>query len=234
LYIINALCLGVYFVMQVLLVANTLQDRWPLGDLAFGAFFFIVGQVILYVFGARICEGVGHYLDGLFFATVCNLLGVMMVYKYWDSITKEDLEFSVGTKQGNWDVKDALLDPSSAVDDQRASFYGASGGRDYDASSMTLDYAPQLPAHFHQHPAMPQQQQQPQHQGYGHQQSYSQSHQHSSSRDRLSGYGQLNESGESYGDIRRQLPSYDDYSDAQPSRLRSRDGLGQREREYAY
>jgi hypothetical protein len=81
LYIINAIMLAVYFVMQVLLVANTLQDRWPLGDLAFGAFFFVIGQVILYTFGEKICQGVSHYLDGLFFATVCNLLGVMMVYK---------------------------------------------------------------------------------------------------------------------------------------------------------
>jgi len=81
LYIINAIFLAVYFVMQVILVVNTLQDRWPLGDLAFGIFFFVAGQVILYVFGKRICEGVNHYLDGLFFATVCNLLAVMMVYK---------------------------------------------------------------------------------------------------------------------------------------------------------
>ena len=81
LYMINAICLAVYFVMQVILVVNTLQDRWPLGDLAFGAFFFVIGQVILYVFAKQICEGVNHYLDGLFFATVCNLLGVMMVYK---------------------------------------------------------------------------------------------------------------------------------------------------------
>ncbi|ETI21232.1 hypothetical protein G647_07577 [Cladophialophora carrionii CBS 160.54] len=236
LYVINAICLAVYFVMQIILVVNTLQDRWPLGDLAFGAFFFIVGQVILYVFGKRICEGVGHYLDGLFFATVCNLLGVMMVYKYWDSITKEDLEFSVGTKQGNWDVKESLLDPSSAVDDRRTSFYGAPSGREsvYDASSMSMDYAPQVPAHFHQHPAMPQ----PQPQQYGHQQSHTPSHQYSSSRDRLSGYGQLNEGRQSYGDVRRQLPNYDEYADVQTprSRLRSRDGIGQREREreYAY
>lgn len=81
LYIINAIYLAVYFVMQVILVVNTLQDRWPLGDLAFAAVFLIIGQVILYVFAKRICEGVNHYLDGLFFATVCNLLGVMMVYK---------------------------------------------------------------------------------------------------------------------------------------------------------
>lgn len=35
-------------------------------------------------------------MDGLFFANTLILLSVMMVYKYWDSITKEDLEFSVG------------------------------------------------------------------------------------------------------------------------------------------
>lgn len=81
LYVINAVFLAVYFIMQVILVVNTLQDRWPLGNLAFGGFFFVVGQVILYVFGKKVCEGVSHYLDGLFFATVCNLLGVMMVYK---------------------------------------------------------------------------------------------------------------------------------------------------------
>jgi hypothetical protein len=32
----------------------------------------------------------------------------MMVYKYWDSITKEDLEFSVGSKQAVWEVKGLL------------------------------------------------------------------------------------------------------------------------------
>lgn len=31
-----------------------------------------------------------------------------MVYKYWDSITKEDLEFSVGSKQNVWEVKELL------------------------------------------------------------------------------------------------------------------------------
>ena len=52
-----------------------------LGDIVFGIFFFVIGQVILYVFGDTICDGIQHYLDGLFFATICNLLAVMMVYK---------------------------------------------------------------------------------------------------------------------------------------------------------
>ncbi len=81
LYLVNAIQLFIYVVMQVILVANTLQDRWPLGDIAFGVFFFVIGQVVLYTFGQKICENVQHYLDGLFFATVCNLLAVMMVYK---------------------------------------------------------------------------------------------------------------------------------------------------------
>jgi len=118
LYLVSGIALFIYVVMQVILVVNTLQDRWPLGDIAFGAFFFVIGQVILYVFSTKICNAVQHYLDGLFFATVCNLLAVMMVYKYWDSITREDLEFSVGTKQNNWEVKELLPE-----DDRRTTIY---------------------------------------------------------------------------------------------------------------
>jgi Chitin synthase export chaperone len=81
LYILNGICLAVYVIMQILLVVNTLQDRWPLGDIAFGVFFFAVGQLALYVFGQKLCAGIQHYLDGMFFATICNLLAVMMVYK---------------------------------------------------------------------------------------------------------------------------------------------------------
>jgi hypothetical protein len=81
LYIVPAVSLFIYVCMQILLVVNTLQDRWPLGDIAFGVFFFVIGQVVLYVFSTAICEAVQHYLDGLFFATICNLLAVMMVYK---------------------------------------------------------------------------------------------------------------------------------------------------------
>ncbi|KAM3083733.1 Chitin synthase, class 7 [Clarireedia jacksonii] len=81
LYLISAIELAIYGVMQVILVVNTLQDRWPLGELAFAAFFFIAGQVLLYAFSEQICNGIQHYLDGLFFATITNLLAVMMIYK---------------------------------------------------------------------------------------------------------------------------------------------------------
>jgi len=117
-YLINAIFLFVYVISQILLVVGTLEDRWPLGDISFGIFFFVIGQVILYVFSDTICDQVQHYIDGLFFATICNLLAVMMVYKYWDSITREDLEFSVGVKQHNWEVKELLPD-----EDKRGTVY---------------------------------------------------------------------------------------------------------------
>jgi hypothetical protein len=102
-------CVIVYVVLQLILVVRTLEDRWPIGDILFGTAFFAVAQVLLFAFSVTICNAVKHYIDGLFFFTVCILLAVMMVYKYWDSITKEDLEFSVGSKQAVWEVKDPLL-----------------------------------------------------------------------------------------------------------------------------
>jgi hypothetical protein len=126
-YIIGAIAIAVYVVLQILLIIGTLQERWPLWHIGFGVVGFVLGQVILYALSEPICDGVQHYMDGLFFATILNLLAVMMVYKvspksgfphfvgviadplylqYWDSITKEDLEFSVGQKMNNWEVKD--------------------------------------------------------------------------------------------------------------------------------
>ncbi|KAF2681606.1 hypothetical protein K458DRAFT_479206 [Lentithecium fluviatile CBS 122367] len=120
-YIINAIMLFIYTASQVLLVMGTLEDRWPMGDIIFGVFFFVIGQVILYVFSDTICNNVQHYVDGLFFATICNLLAVMMVYKYWDSITREDLEFSVGVKAHNWEVKELIPE-----EDKRGTVYNES------------------------------------------------------------------------------------------------------------
>ncbi|KAK4505593.1 hypothetical protein PRZ48_003556 [Zasmidium cellare] len=119
-YIFSAIFLFVYVVMQVILVLGTLQERWPLWHIAFGVAAFVIGQVLLYAFSETICDNVAHYLDGTFFATLLNLLAVMMVYKYWDSITKEDLEFSVGQKQNNWEVKDH--NPYEDID-KRGTYY---------------------------------------------------------------------------------------------------------------
>jgi hypothetical protein len=80
-------CAVIYVISQLILVFRTLEDRWPIGDIIFGAAFFTIAQVLLFAFSATICDAIKHYIDGLFFFTLCMLLSVMMVYKYWDSIT---------------------------------------------------------------------------------------------------------------------------------------------------
>lgn len=80
-------CAVIYVVSQLILVFRTLEDRWPIGDIIFGTAFFTIAQILLFAFSATICDAIKHYIDGLFFFTLCMLLSVMMVYKYWDSIT---------------------------------------------------------------------------------------------------------------------------------------------------
>jgi hypothetical protein len=145
-YIFSAIFIFVYVVLQVLLVLGTLQERWPLWNIAAGVLSLVIGQVLLYVFSETICNGVSHYLDGLFFTTLLNLLAVMMVYKvskcdtylartktnllqFWDSITQEDLEFSVGQRQNNWEVKELLAEAN-----RRHTMYQDS---DYDTTMFT-------------------------------------------------------------------------------------------------
>lgn len=133
-FIFNLACVVIYVVAQLLLVLRTLDDRWPVADILFGTAFWIIGQVLLFAFSNPICEAVSHYLDGTFFNSLCMLLAVMMVYKFWDSITKEDLEFSVGSKANVWEVKDPLL----MNDDD-----GASPSSAYGSSNNVAGYPPQ-------------------------------------------------------------------------------------------
>jgi len=128
------ICTVIYIVSQLILVFRTLEDRWPVGDIVFGTAFFAVAQVILFAFSVTICDAIKHYIDGLFFFTLCILLSVMMVYKYWDSITREDLEFSVGSKAAVWEVKDSSLTADYHEEDSsqyHGSAYGHGSGRGY-------------------------------------------------------------------------------------------------------
>jgi len=104
--VFNLVCFLVYVVTQIVLVFNTLEDRWPLGDIFFGVIFFLAGVSVMLFASSDICKLALHYVDGMFFGTIMILLAVMMVYKYWDSITKEDLEFSVGGIPHSWDLRD--------------------------------------------------------------------------------------------------------------------------------
>jgi len=121
------LCVAIYTLSQLILVFRTLDDRWPLGDIIFGIAFYTIAQVLLFAFSVTICNAIKHYLDGLFFFTLCVLLSVMMVYKYWDSITREDLEFSVGSKAAVWEVKDPLLTASADYDEDSTSNHHGGG-----------------------------------------------------------------------------------------------------------
>jgi hypothetical protein len=105
-FVFNGTMLLIYVIMQIILVVNTLDDRWPLGDVLFGVGFFLLGQIFQLFLSVQVCEVAKHYVDGLFFGTICSLLGVMMVYKFWHSITLDDLEFSVGGKANVWEIKD--------------------------------------------------------------------------------------------------------------------------------
>ena len=94
-FILNAVILAAYVVSQIVLVVFALDSYWPLGAILLGVFFFVAGQILGYVFSDTICKGASHYVDGLFFASLCNVSTVMMIYKFWDMITTDDLEFSV-------------------------------------------------------------------------------------------------------------------------------------------
>lgn len=120
LYIMNALFVTIYVVSQVTLTLFILRDLWSFGAIALGTVFFILGQVLLYAFSQEICNNVKHYLDGLFFASLTNLFASMMIYKYWDMITTEDLEFSVSNKESAWEVKELLYDDGQYNDSEYA------------------------------------------------------------------------------------------------------------------
>jgi len=124
-----AICVVTYVISQLILVISTLEDRWVLGDIIFGIAFYVCGCVLLFAFSVKICDAVSHYIDGVFFFTLCMLLSVMFVYKFFDDLTKEDLEFSVGSKANTWEVKDPLLAAQSeyAEDDAQSNFRGAGG-----------------------------------------------------------------------------------------------------------
>ncbi|KAG5457595.1 MAG: chitin synthase III catalytic subunit-domain-containing protein [Olpidium bornovanus] len=122
-YGLSGVCVLIYVVLQIILVVNTLDTRWPVceynyrcvsafqrkRDVILGSTFFAIAFGCM-MFAARpICARSYHYVDGLFFSSTFNFLAVLMVYKYWDSITKEDLEFSVAGAGGNWELREKLL-----------------------------------------------------------------------------------------------------------------------------
>lgn len=79
-----------------------------LGDIFFGLMFFGMGMTAIFGFSNQICKFAVHYVDGMFLGSMFILLSVMMVYKFWDSITTEDLEFSVGGSSQVWHLQNTM------------------------------------------------------------------------------------------------------------------------------
>lgn len=94
-YVVNAVILAAFYVSLVIMVIFALGSYWALGAILLALTFFVVGQILAYVVSNTICVGTSHYTDGLLFASVSNIFAVMMIYKFWDMITTDDLEFSV-------------------------------------------------------------------------------------------------------------------------------------------
>jgi hypothetical protein len=96
----------IFVISQLLYLFKLADDLWPLGALTISLFFYIFANVSLFKLSTSICEVGKHYLDGLFLYNICTLLSIMMLYKYWDGITYEDLEFSIGgSKFNTWELK---------------------------------------------------------------------------------------------------------------------------------
>lgn len=102
-YLWNLINLFIFVICQLFVSFFIVRNLWVTGAVLLGVFFFVAGQILTYGFSSQICEGVKHYLDGLFFGSICNIFTLMMVYKTWDITTDDDLEFSVSIDK-NGDV----------------------------------------------------------------------------------------------------------------------------------
>lgn len=101
-YVVNAVILFVYTICQLIISLFIVRNFWVTSAIFLAVFFFVMGQICVYALSTQICEGVKHYIDGLFFGSICNIFTLMMVYKIWDMTTDDDLEFSVSvSKEGD-------------------------------------------------------------------------------------------------------------------------------------
>jgi hypothetical protein len=58
--------------------------------------------------------------------------------QFWDSITKEDFEFSVGIKPNNWEIKELLPASGGELEDRRGTLYQQENYSEYSNSLYNL------------------------------------------------------------------------------------------------
>lgn len=114
LYVINAILVFFYALFSFNLCAFMLKNWWAFGTYALALFTFISGQLLMYAFGFLICNSVRHYIDGVFFGTICNLFAFLMIFRAYDTITAEDLEFTVSLRDDPFETGSIAED----MDDQ--------------------------------------------------------------------------------------------------------------------
>ncbi|OIR58357.1 MAG: chitin synthase export chaperone [Amphiamblys sp. WSBS2006] len=98
---INGFFILAYTVMECILVFSYADNCWSLMELFLALMSFGLGALVLF-FSNTLCLQTKHYIDGSFLYSFFFLLGLMMLYKFWDSITKEEFEFFVDNDQNTW------------------------------------------------------------------------------------------------------------------------------------
>lgn len=79
-----------------------------LGNVFLALLFFAASAVCTFGVSNEVCVFAVHYIDGMFLGSLFMLLAVMMVYKFWDSITAEDLEFAIGGSPHVWHLHNTM------------------------------------------------------------------------------------------------------------------------------
>ena len=92
--VVNIIFVALFLASQIYVVLAKTTDRYLLGILGFCLVFFSISLLMLGV-SSDVCQGkfIDHYVDGIFFSTIFNLLSIMMIYKYWDSLNQQEVEF---------------------------------------------------------------------------------------------------------------------------------------------
>jgi hypothetical protein len=113
---------------------------WPLGSLLVALFTFCLTQVGVFVIGPAVCY-YGHVADGIFFGALGHLGTMMMIYRFWDSITDESQDLYVN-KVNEWVV------PGDALEEERRGLLDGKSQRgshsDEHRRDKRTDYPPRV------------------------------------------------------------------------------------------
>lgn len=102
---------ALYLFTQLFFILKTLKNYWAIGDLVIGVLALLIGLTVEFSPASEfLCKYTKHYIDGSFIHVVASLFGVMMIYKYWVSITEEDLEYVIESSDDNY-----MLDESAPL-----------------------------------------------------------------------------------------------------------------------